>query len=101
MKRPLQVGDRVAVYHGGRRLVGVLVDDSMTNRTWLSCRIDHPNGDSETFAVHPKQCRRLVKKERRRTTVEVQYDGRLKIIAHSGPLLGIGEQYNLVEVRRK
>lgn len=58
-KKPLQVGERVAAYSGGDRHVGT-VERKLSSGAY---EIDVESGH---LLVHPKQCRRLVKKPRRR-----------------------------------
>jgi hypothetical protein len=72
-----KVGDRVAVYghmaHTGRRFVGVVAEKS--RQTSEQFRGDdyilvRPGRDKDGgYFCSPKQCRRLVKKERRRVWV--------------------------------
>lgn len=59
-----KVGDRVAVY-GPERDVGTISE--VNGRGFVRMDPDDNNFDTNWF--HPKQCRRLVKKERRRVWV--------------------------------
>lgn len=65
-KKPekLKVGDRVALYCGGRVVTNITAVFSSDG----TVRTDH----SGASVVHPKQCRRLVKKPRRRVWVSVK-----------------------------
>jgi hypothetical protein len=77
MKRPFQVGDRVAVYglDGNCELVRIkttITGFASSGQLYLdekdTVRLTVPKYD---FSVaHPKQCRRLVKKVRRRIWIE-------------------------------
>lgn len=69
MKTPLKVGDRVRVYGKPGP------DGGCWEAKVVACRVVAPWGvgmdvrstyDDETYTVHPKQCRRLIKKPRRR-----------------------------------
>ncbi len=62
MKRPFEVGDRVAVYNEKNRYAGETIESSYPDSDYLIVRLN--NGRIVT--AHKKQCRRLVKKERRR-----------------------------------
>ncbi len=78
MREPLKVGDRVRVYghvaRNGKPLVGhihekpVDVSEKFRGDNYVLI-YDEEYPDSGYYA-HPKQCRRLVKKERRRVWVE-------------------------------
>lgn len=66
MKKPFEVGQRVAFYCGGRRDTGVIKKISeLTGMVTVAT-------DRADFFVHPKQCRRLVKKERRRFWIDIE-----------------------------
>lgn len=58
MKNPFKVGDKVAIYDGGMRIVGTIsrINNSDTVMLELYSSKEH---------FHWKQCRRLKKKERR------------------------------------
>ncbi len=56
-----KVGDRVAVYDGDR-IVGVI--GAIHKEGGLLVCLDEAYGGAKSY--HPKQCRRLVKKQRRR-----------------------------------
>lgn len=66
MKEPFKIGDRVAVYQSffGRseRNIGLVIDTGNQ-----AIKVQHDSG--LMWILHPKQCRRLVKKERRRIWV--------------------------------
>jgi hypothetical protein len=110
MKKPFQVGDRVAVYGHERgklrqcgTVEGMKGEEPISFPDTIKVRI-HPGC---ALYCHPKQCRRLVKKPRRRVWIEeselgksnhdvwVQFDaGQLQVRA--------GEKLvEFIEVRRK
>lgn len=66
MKSPLKVGERVAVYNE-RRDVGTVTHIALDGNLGVS--FDTPGAYSMGW-FHPKQCRRLKKRERRRVWVE-------------------------------
>jgi hypothetical protein len=101
-KRPLEVGDRVRVYgHRGfdwkptaARVVGFIDDDT----AGMVVRVQ-----SERYPaayVHPKQCRRLVKKPRRRCVL-VYERGAMRISGYTEGDYAEGERIGYVEERRK
>lgn len=63
MKKPFKVGQRVAVYNFGIRYVGTIFD---VFKDGIDVAEDP---DNKGMRVHPKQLRRLVKKERRRVWI--------------------------------
>lgn len=67
MKKPFEVGDRVAVYEGINKYRGPI--DTVGNFQGADY-IRIKDGKSISREFHPKQCRRLVKKERRRFFVQ-------------------------------
>lgn len=97
MKTPFKVGDRVAVYSGRGRFVGTV--ETVMN-TILEVRLDGRVGQ-----FHSHQCRRLVKKPRRRVWIA---ESNLVDSINSGlgvPAYrtrpGFSDQIEFVEVRRK
>lgn len=68
-KRPFEVGDRVAAYNCTKRYEGVVW--SIDNRRWPTTLVIETRDDVLSF--HPKQCRRLVRKERRRVWVNMDH----------------------------
>lgn len=61
MKKPFAVGDRVAVYSKHERVVGTITDTDGT------CNLmDIQLTDGSLRCVHPKQCRRLKPRTKRR-----------------------------------
>lgn len=68
MTRTFKVGDRVRVYHGWREIEGQVTSIANTN---LASELIHVTEDG-FYSAHedgpfaPEQCRKLVKKERRR-----------------------------------
>lgn len=90
MKKPFKVGERVAVYHGAARFVGHIKD--IRNGTVL---VEESYGESQFW--HPKQCRRLVSKEKRRVWVEKQG----YIFSNLNSLnLKEGERVEFIEVKK-
>jgi hypothetical protein len=63
-----KVGDRVAVYDGGHRYEGNILEFSQVigASSPYDCVVIRRVANGKTMSVHPKQCRRLGKKERRR-----------------------------------
>lgn len=82
MKTPLKVGDRVAVYgagdarfiyFGSDRLIGNIRSTQETGTVKIEIEnlsSQDTEGHNAVIKVHSKQCRRLVKKERRRIWVK-------------------------------
>lgn len=60
-----KVGDRVAFYSSGKRDVGEVKALLNTDTLVIMDKSD------TTYHFHPKQCRKLVKKQRRRFLVEI------------------------------
>lgn len=80
MKTPLKVGDRVRVYGKPGP------DGGCWEAVIAACRVVAPWGvgmdvrstyDNELYTVHPKQCRRLIKKPRRRMRIKISEEGGL------------------------
>lgn len=62
-----KIGDSVAVYsHELGRAVGRVVNIQPLKPPWVSVCFD-----THTSVVHPKQCRKLVKKERKRIWINL------------------------------
>lgn len=108
MKRPFQIGDRVRVYQF--EFVG---SQSRTNYVAEVVRSDYDDGSirvqfgGTSRNVHPKQCRRLVMRERRRCWVHenslkippLQNDG--WIVSRELPVNdGPGPWIEFIEVRK-
>lgn len=68
MNKPFQVGNRVAAYTEGNRYTGRVLE-IQEGTGLIKVRLDSWYGDC---TVHFKQCRRLVKRERRRIYVPKQ-----------------------------
>lgn len=114
MSRPLQVGDRVAVYGAifstkKKEYFGSAVDwrkGEVVGTVQAGDMIVFKDEWGEDFTAHPKQCRRLVKKERRRVWV---YQDRLGSITEQPtayyrdqpPDDSPGHWVEFIEVRRK
>jgi predicted RNA-binding Zn-ribbon protein involved in translation (DUF1610 family) len=67
MKTPFKPGDRVAVYTGTESAAGWRITGTVAKFPIPECpgvMVDRDDGRRQTY--HPKQCRRLVKRERRR-----------------------------------
>lgn len=97
-----KVGDRVRIY-------GFHIDDAghVMDRTIDEVCDNGLLGTDGGEYVHPKQCRRLVKRERRRVWVNV-YGGGMNYVAHPtqevadrNALQSRVECIEMVEVRRK
>jgi hypothetical protein len=93
-------GDRVAIYSGTKRWTGTVEQcsaDDMLLRVAL-----HPSGT--VTGAHPKQCRKLVKKYRRRVWLHCYEDGRVEhaLKLHT-PTCGVPCTFcrEFVEVKRK
>jgi len=82
MKTPLKVGDRVRVYGSSQAGVNLngypaTVSNNLDKDGWVLIKLDEPvytgkiPNISDTFTVHPKQCRRLVKKPKLRIRVKM------------------------------
>lgn len=114
MKKPFQVGDRVAVYgsfspkHGGS--VRYLDGDrgtllSSDNGAGFEVRLDVPFRDINLMdpdvidSVHPKQCRRLVKRELRKVAVSWAEDSGFNTRLIQGSPLKPGTTWVFVEER--
>jgi hypothetical protein len=82
-KEPLKVGDRVAAYAGHDRRVGKIA--YIHKDGWLS--FENPYEEPMVaFAMYsPKQCRRLIKKERKRIWVCFQPRGPHSSLPRSTP----------------
>jgi hypothetical protein len=67
VKRQLQVGDRVRVYGHSAMLDGQIATVTNASSPFVKGYIFVVKDDGEPgeFELHPKQCRRLVKKKRR------------------------------------
>lgn len=95
-----KVGERVAVYDGFGRDIGIVeeIRDGI---------LSIGSEDSDRFVAHPKQCRRLVKKPKRRVFLRESAGGNLT----SGWTIDIdtasdfghpnGKWIEFIEVRRK
>lgn len=97
MKKPFEVGDRVAVYDGGKRKTGKV---SAVDEMFGTLGVDYDLPDRRCF-VHPKQCRRLVKRERRRALLSMSKDGEWSVDAFTGEFPKPGVQIHLVEVKAR
>lgn len=79
MKRPFVVGDRVAVY-SCKREVGVIIEPPTHHHTAGNLWVEFHRKDGsweKTLSVHPKQCRRLIKKKLRSILIQCGKDGEL------------------------
>jgi hypothetical protein len=107
MKKPLQVGDRVSV-------AGATHNGSATFYEPARGRVSHLNpiptakgmvqvtmdGESEIYVVHRHQCRRLVKRERRRVWVFISAAGEVGPVMHTAPMVSQGWA-EFIEVKKK
>lgn len=97
--KKFSVGDRVAVYNHRGRILGRI--DSITNGF-----LDVSAGSGHAFSPHPKQCRLLKKKERRRIWVSPEYFGSGPYFHRSGDGLPVRTSEDkawieFVEVKKK
>lgn len=75
MKKPFVAGEKVAVYmDGATRKTGIVIGFSSHAKD-KELHVEFNIGSGERFWAHPKQCRRLVKKERKRVWVQYRDDG--------------------------
>lgn len=103
MKKPFVVGERVAVYIAGTRSVGRVLALLEFGNLKIKCKPGEAYGYR---IVHPKQCRRLVRKERRVIWISKEALGRL---ARDGgartevvsALRVIASDVRFIEVRKK
>lgn len=65
MSREFKVGDRVAVYSSKKRFKGTVTSDVITSAGLIQIKFD----DGYLWDFFPQQCRRLIKKQRRRVWV--------------------------------
>jgi len=98
----LKPGDRVAVYWG-KRCVGTV--EMIRNDGLLQISVEN-GSTSDTWIAHPKQCRKLVKKERRRVWFEKVDIGQNHWNGYSNEKeiwesLKPGERVEFIEVRKK
>lgn len=93
-----KVGDSVAYYteHGRKTAIVVAVEES-NNILWLS---QHPEC-YQNDKVHPKQCRKLVKKERRSIWVHKDTLAWIENAAKGGKLGSTEDCIEFVEVKKK
>lgn len=109
MKKPFEVGERVAVYGHralafGVRVVGLIEamdqDERRMYPTGVKVRDEKYSG--QAYFAHPKQCRRLVKKERRRAWLSARalrdFPGRRITADLGGP--GWDDSIEFIEVRK-
>lgn len=106
-----KVGDRVAVYGATQtgysgvvfeRKTGTIKEIEPARGAWFNVLLD---GAKQTYTFHPKQCRLVKKKERRRMWIsEMHLEHHLKVgdptYAYSYPDL-VTEPVEFVEVRKK
>lgn len=79
MKREFKTGDRVAVYDAALELFGSPATvQGLLPEGRLYAKLDQPNQLADTPRLHSKQCRRLVKKQRRSVWVMETMDGELR-----------------------
>lgn len=72
-KNKFKVGDRVAVYETGRRKTGIIkeVDESVIAQS-IFVNLDEDPDECSGIWFHPKQCRRLRFREKRRFWINPQ-----------------------------
>lgn len=104
-KRPLEIDDRVRVYGrpgpDGGPWAGRVTAKHLRQNWGIAIGVTS-EFDNVEYAVHPKQCRRLVKKPRRTCTLGYSYAGGWEIIdSPSSDGTNDGEEIKFVEARRK
>lgn len=72
MKKPFQVGDRIAVYFGFERYTGTITE---IRQDGFLKYVEDGRGDGALIFAHPKACRRLVKRKRRELWVNILSTG--------------------------
>lgn len=98
-----KVGDRVAVYFNGTRLTGSVV--GYNNEEDSLAVLKSTATDYDTVSAHPKQCRLLKKKERRR--IWIHRDAYFKAQAISREMIGFSREMlhdtdiEFIEVKKK
>lgn len=90
----MKVGDKIVIYNNGERFTALVAALPLGENQ----NIVVDNGRSPAFYVHPKQCRRLVKKERRRVWIHPSCIGKVGGIYDSPPSYDCLE---FVEVKNK
>lgn len=94
-----KVGDRVVMYNGFARHTGVI--NSLVRSSLYQIKID---STESVMTFHEKQCRKLVKKERRRVWVDVEALRAISEDSVNGKgdgLIDVSEWIEFTEVRRK
>lgn len=108
-KRPFQVGDRVrvyTVYDGRMEILDCVVlsnedVDGGPGGPGAGCLWVEDTSSRRKFNAWPKQCRRLVCKERRRITVRFSGSmGEPDVIGQAG-FFNAGERVEFIEVKKK
>lgn len=97
-----RVGDKVAVYVGGRanvcsgRKVGVVREVT----SFDDLLVEFCNGlKSESWLCHPKQCRRLKRKKCREWDVWVDHNGVLALVPCTVVMTSLNITYTQIRVR--
>lgn len=94
MQMKFKVGDRVAVYENCKRFTGMVLNDGHQS---IQVELD----DDRVLPFHPKQCRRLIKKPRRR--IAVSYDTgacEFSVRLLSGDNIPNDKEVEFIEVRK-
>ena len=100
-RKPFEVGERVAVYDSGRRIVATVIGNQDPR---LIVR-----AGTGPFPVWPQQCRRLKKRERRRVVLNIrEYDKEIRGVKwadddrwHLGLYYSDNPCIEFIEVRRR
>lgn len=70
------MGDRVAVYSSKKRFKGTVTSDVITSAGLIQIKFD----DGYLWDFFPQQCRRLIKKQRRRVWVAIAPSGQISAV---------------------
>lgn len=109
----LKVGDRVMVYgwvqmhhtpyqpRGGGKATVVWVSGTHVHVKFDAHANGEVGGDQTHYSIHPKQCRRLIMKQRRRWAVKFDRDGAVESYTYELRAFQPGEAVEFIEVRQK
>ncbi len=81
-----KIGDRVRVYNAGtprNELVVGIIESLPDEKTDFVRIVFKENGIMQRYLAYPQQCRRLVKKERRRVYICINKGGALDTRGHT------------------
>lgn len=98
MKRELQVGDRVAVYSGVCRFIRTVA--AVRDGCYVDLVVPIANTPEHSMGtVHVKQCRRLIRRERREWVLKYGPMGWFVMGPHVPVADPEGEQVEVIEAR--